>query len=72
MLERQFEVGLVEELRVGKTRADDTLVAGDDRRATIGRDVVGGEQELVGELALRVTKAEANRFLALIGIAGEL
>ena len=59
VLERQLEVGLVEELRIAQAGADDALIAGDDRGAAIGRDVVGGQQEFVGELALAVAQAEA-------------
>ena len=46
-----LQVGLVEKLRVGKPRADHALVAGDDRLAAVAGLDVGGEDELVGELA---------------------
>ena len=59
MLERQLQVGLVEEFCVAEAGADDALVAGNDQRAAIGRKVVGGQEELVGELALAVAQVEA-------------
>ncbi len=37
--------------RVGKARAHDAAVAGRDRRATVRRDEVRDEDELVGEPA---------------------
>ena len=59
MLERQLQVGLVEEFRIGQAGADDPLVAGHDGVAAIGGDVVGGQQEAVGQLALGIAQAEA-------------
>ena len=56
----RLQIGLVEELRVRQPRADDALVAGDDRRAAVARLDVGDEDELVGELrGLRIAHHEA-------------
>ncbi len=49
VFEPRLEIGLIEELRVGKTRADHALVAGDDRAAAVLRLDVGDENEFVGK-----------------------
>src|SRR5207247_1882816 len=50
VFEAELQVGVVEELRVGQPRADDALVAGDDRLAAVGRFGVGGEDETSSKL----------------------
>ena len=55
-----LQVGVVEELGVGKPRADHALVAGDDRLAAVARFLVGHQNELVHELGgLRIAQHEA-------------
>ena len=55
-----LQVGVVEELGVGQPRADDALVAGDDRLAAVARLHIGDQDELVGELGgLRIAQHEA-------------
>ena len=55
-----LQIGLVEELRVGQPRADDALVAGDDRLAAVRGLDVGDQDEVVGELpGLRIAQHEA-------------
>ena len=44
-----FEIGLVEELRIGEASANNALVTLDNRFAAIFRLDVGDEDELVGE-----------------------
>ena len=56
----RLQIGLVEELRVGKPRADHALVAGDDGLAAVLGLDVGDQDELVDELRrLRVAQHEA-------------
>ena len=54
-----IEVGQPEVARVGEARPHDAGVAGRDRRAAVGSDQVGDEDEPVGELAVRVPHDEA-------------
>jgi len=53
LFELGLEIGLVKELGVRQARADDALVAGDDRLAAIGRLDIGDQDELVDQLAGR-------------------
>ena len=56
----RLQVGVVEELGVGKPRADDALVAGDDRTSAVGRLLVRHQYELVDQLGvLRIAQHEA-------------
>ena len=60
LAERMLEILLPEELGVGEPRADDLFVARDDFCATVFRDEIGNEQELVRELlGARLTQREA-------------
>src|SRR4029079_19487438 len=49
VFEARLEIGLVEKLCVGQARADYAFVAGDDRRAAVGRLLVRNQDELVDE-----------------------
>ena len=60
----RFQIGLVEEFRVREPRADDALVAGDDRRAAVLGLDVGDENELVDELGVRCV-AQHEAFLVV-------
>lgn len=64
-VERDLEVLLVEELGVVETRANDTLVARDDRLGDL-RICVGDDNELAGELAGPIK----DREVALVGEHG--
>ncbi len=56
----RLQVGVVEELGVGQPRADDALVAGDDRLAAVGGFFVGDQNEAVDQLGgLRIAQHEA-------------
>ena len=57
--ELRLQIGLVEEFRVGESCGDRTLIAGDDRRAAVGRLYVGDEDEAIGERAVRMLQHEA-------------
>ena len=57
--ERRLQVGLVEELGVAQARADDALIASDDRLAAVAGLDIGDENELVDELRrLRIAQHE--------------
>jgi hypothetical protein len=64
VLQPRLEIGLVEELGVGEPRADDPLVAGDDRLATVLRLDIGDENKFVSESAL-VLRDGALRLLRM-------
>jgi len=51
VFQTNLEIALIEEFGVGKPRADHALVAGDDGLAAVAGLDVGGEDELVDELA---------------------
>ena len=53
ILEPRLQVSVVEELRVGQPRADDALVAGDNRFAAVFRLDIGDQDELVDQLGVR-------------------
>ena len=68
LLQRDLEVLLPEEFGVGEAGGEDSLVAGDDRCAAVGRVYIGGADEGGGELALTVGAGE----IFLVGAHGEL
>ena len=68
LLERDLEVLLPEELRVGQPGGEDAFVAGDDRGAAVGRVDIGGADEIGGQRPLPVHAGE----IFLVGAHGEL
>ena len=56
----RLQIRLVEELGVGQPRADDALIAGDDRLAAVARFLVCDENEFVDELCASADRAARN------------
>ncbi len=59
-VELGLQVGLVEELGIAQSRANDALIAGDDLLAAVRRFLIRHQDEFVGQLAgLRIAQHEA-------------
>ena len=57
-VELHLEIGVVEEFRIRQARGEDLAVAFDDLRAAIRRIDIGGADEGVGEISLRIAADE--------------